>query len=237
MSRVLVLAPAFHGYGRRDRPRPGPPRSQHHRARVRRPRRPGSPRRGTSCVHLPAAVGSTGRQHPRRVTAACARSRCRAPPDVVVVVKGDLLGEAFWEALDAAASRASVALRRAAPHRWYHGRTGVAVGPVASYSPLDVADADGARASPLRHLPLAFDPIWTDAAPSTVRRDEVTRSSARATRAASARCWRCSDARLPVRAYGRDWSGHPVDRLRTWRPGADPTSRPSATSTGRRPTT
>ena len=22
---------------------------------------------------------------------------------------------------------------------------------------------------------------------------------------------------VPVRAYGRDWSGHPVDRLRTWR--------------------
>lgn len=24
---------------------------------------------------------------------------------------------------------------------------------------------------------------------------------------------------IPVRAYGRDWSGHPVDRLRTWRVG------------------
>ena len=34
---------------------------------------------------------------------------------------------------------------------------------------------------------------------------------------------------MPVRAYGRDWSGHPVDRLRTWRVGT-PACRPSATS-------
>ena len=24
-------------------------------------------------------------------------------------------------------------------------------------------------------------------------------------------------AQVPVRAYGRDWSAHPLDRLRTWR--------------------
>ena len=83
---------------------------------------------------------------------------------------------------------------------------------VASYSPLDVATLTraGVRAA---HVPLAHDPRigWT-ARPSRQVVFVGARYPSRERLLAG-----LVAAGVPVQAYGRDWSGHPLDRLRTWR--------------------
>ena len=91
------------------------------------------------------------------------------------------------------------------------------IGPVATYSTLDASDfeADGVDA---RHLPLAFDhrlvPSYSSQPTPSVSfvgarypsREHVLNA--------------LHEQGVPVRVHGRDWSRHPVDRLRTWRLGA-----------------
>ena len=90
---------------------------------------------------------------------------------------------------------------------------------MASYSPLDVDRLQGLGvAAP--HLPHAFDRTAARRAPSPAATRCVRRRPLPGARAACSAC----TGRLPVRAYGRDWSHHPVDRLRTWS-GTGPTSR------------
>jgi spore maturation protein CgeB len=128
-------------------------------------------------------------------------------------VKGDILGADFWRALEERRLPRVLwlydELRRT---RWADGGL-EGVGPVASYSPLDVRSlaATGVEA---RLLPLAYDRDL-DLPPSRVRRDEVSFVGARYP-VRERTLLELGRAGIPVRAYGRDWSGHPVDRLRTW---------------------
>lgn len=135
----------------------------------------------------------------------------RERPEVVVVVKGDLLTEAFWD--DVARSGAAQVLwlydelrrTRHDPARL------VDLGPVASYSADDVA-ALRAAGGVARHVPLAFDPFYGDVRiPS---RDVVFIGARYPGR--EALLTEAAAAGVPIRAVGNDWSHRRVDRLRTW---------------------
>lgn len=146
-------------------------------------------------------------------SATAAVEQCR--PQAVVVVKGDTLEEPFWDSIQG--------LPRVI---WLYDelrRTGwrtdalVRIGPVATYSALDHVDFVAAELNS-RHLPLAYDHRLVSE-PATHRSPDVTFIGARY----AAREEVLVDLHkrgVPVRAYGRDWSGHPVDRLRTWRIGS-----------------
>ena len=200
MSRVLVLAPAFHGYGRaiahalgragtappctrttptRASPQSGPPaRAPPIRSRSTRagsPPRPSPPcpsttRTSSSWSRATSSVRTCGRPS---TNAAC-RGSCGSTTRCAV------LGgpREDWRR---GADRQLLAAGRCRP--------------------------DGAGLS-ARFLPLAYDTDLDQAARPVVRRDEVTFVGARypgreQTLLASAR------AGVPVRAYGRDWSGTP----------------------------
>ncbi len=140
-----------------------------------------------------------------------------ARPDRVLVIKGDVLTETFWDALD----------RPQVPRTlWLYDelrRTKLTdaildrVDSIASYSQGDTA-ALTASGRVAHHIPLAFDdgtairPQHLDAVTFVgaryPKREELLVSLHR--------------AGVPVRAFGRDWSTHPFDRARTWswaRPG------------------
>jgi spore maturation protein CgeB len=145
-------------------------------------------------------------------------------PDAVVVVKGDTLGDSFWEQLSDAGLPRVTWLYDEVRRTRFTPELLARVGPLATYSALDHASFAG-HGWDSRYLPLAFDHRLV-AHPPASRTSDVTLVGARypsrerAMRALVA-------AGVPVRAYGRDWSGHPVDRLRTWsvrRPGV-PASR------------
>ena len=87
------------------------------------------------------------------------------------------------------------------------------LGPIASYSAADTA-ALQQRSFTVAHVPLAFDPTMT---PTQLRQtDEVVFVGARYP-ARERLLVGLADAGVPVRAYGRDWSGHLVDRVRDGR--------------------
>lgn len=132
-------------------------------------------------------------------------------PEVVVVVKGDLLGDAFWDDVDRLGAARVVwlydELRRT---RHDLGRLGE-IGPVASYSPLDVDTMvqAGIRA---RHVPLAFDPRFLHA---RIPSEDVLFIGARYENRAHL-LEELHGLGVPIRAVGNDWSHRPIDRIRTW---------------------
>jgi spore maturation protein CgeB len=149
---------------------------------------------------------------PRRAeqTARAVEAVREVDPDVVLVVKGDTFDDELWQLLHG--RRRALWLYDELRRTAHTAASLAAAGPVASYSPDDVATltAQGLRAV---HVPLAHDP---DVAFTAVRSDEVVFVGARYPTRESVLS-HLAAAGLPVRAHGRDWSSHPLDRLRTWR--------------------
>lgn len=208
--RLLLLSPVFHGYWRSieraftDR--------GYAVTSVAYDAHPGLRERVHAKVaeELPERLGaSTARRRAAQTSRAVDAVRA-VDPDVVLVVKGDVFDEPLWEA---------VAPRRRALwlydelRRTGHTNTSLATaGPIASYSPDDVRTLRS-RGLTAVHVPLAHDP---HVAFTPRQRDDVVFVGARyPSRQALLTTMHTSG--IPVRAHGRDWSGHPVDRLRTWR--------------------
>ena len=134
-------------------------------------------------------------------------------PDRVVVIKGDLLDDRVWEALRGRGIPSILWLYddlSRQPHSLDFLRE---VGPVLSYSADETAMLAG-HGVDAHFVPNGFDPRL--ARPCPARRPEVVFVGS----------WYPNRERLllavhragvPVRAWGRGWSHHPVDRLRTWR--------------------
>lgn len=164
-------------------------------------------------------IGLSGHQRMRHdLTVASARVVRDARPDIVLVVKGDILGEEFWDTVEASGARRCLWLYDELSRMEYADETLVRVGAAGSYSRADTrALADlGLRSD---YVPLAYedrDPLppaqWgsspevTFAGARYPNREELLRGLV--------------ERGIPVRAYGRDWSRHPIDRARTWRLGA-----------------
>lgn len=207
--RLLLISPGFHGYWRSIADALG--------------------RRGyavtTHVYDAQSAMGRVahklGRELPQRlgrdpVAAGGDTDRARERleslrPDVLLVVKGDALGPDFWAAAQTVPRRGLWLydeLRRTA----HDDESLAAGGPIASYSPLDVAELVD-RGYDAIHVPLAHDPHMPV---TSQRNDEVVFVGARYPRREEVLTG-LVDLGIPVRAYGRDWSRHPFDRLRTWR--------------------
>lgn len=133
-------------------------------------------------------------------------------PDVVLTVKGDQLDAPFWDAVDGAAARHVLWLYDELRRTRHTPASLARPEAIASYSALDAqALADSGRRA--IHVPLAYDPAY-EPRPAP-RMPEVTFIGARYP-GREATLSQLVEAGVAVRAYGRQWSSHPVDRLRTW---------------------
>lgn len=159
-------------------------------------------------LRLPIPVRDAERRRiTERVLAALAEHR----PERVLVIKGDMLDGRFWDALG---TTPRILWLYDDLHRHDYSveflRT---VGPVVSYSASESAQLRDEHGADAHFLPDAFDPHR--AAPSARRTREIAFVGSgydnrfRILSTLSARG-------LPVHAYGRDFSRHVVDRLRTW---------------------
>jgi len=159
--------------------------------------------------HLRAGSGTA--RFVRAATAGARAALGRTRPEVVVVVKGDLLADAFWDDVDRLGSDRVLWLYDEL-RRTRHDLARLAeIGPVASYSPLDVATLTeaGIRA---RHVPLAFDPAFAHA---RIPSDDVLFIGARYPGRTEVLC-ELQRRGVAVRAVGNDWSHRTRDRVRTW---------------------
>lgn len=211
--RVLLVSPSFHGYyaavsaaltarghdvttGLYD-DHGGVIGRTWHQVRHQLPRRLGA-----------GSLRRLTREETARAVAAVAQSR----PEAVVVVKGDTLGEEFWDAVHGL-PRITWLYDEVRRTGWTIDRLSE-VGPLATYSGLDDLDFEAADLNS-RHLPLAYDHRLVPT-PTGRRTADISFIGARYP-AREHVLTALHDQGVPVRAHGRDWSSHPVDRLRTWR--------------------
>ncbi len=165
---------------------------------------------------LPRRLGAGSlRRLARDETAGAVAAVGRSRPQAVVVVKGDTLGQEFWDRI-AGLPRVTWLYDEVRRTRWSLDRL-AGVGPVATYSAHDTA-AFASAGLDARHLPLAFDHRLVPS-PTQRRTGDVSFIGARYP-AREDVLTGLHAQRVPIRAYGRDWSAHPVDRLRTWRVGS-----------------
>lgn len=162
---------------------------------------------------LPHRLGAGElRRLAREETAATVAAVRRVRPEAVVVVKGDTLGQDFWDSIKGL-PRVTWLYDEIRRTRWSPDHLSE-VGPLASYSAQDDA-AFRAAGLDSRHLPLAYDHRIVPS-PTSQRSPYVTFVGARYP-AREQVLVALQERGVRVRAHGRDWSGHPVDRLRTWR--------------------
>ena len=208
--RLLLLSPVFHGYWRSiERAFTG---LGYAVTSVAYDAHPDAVHRVRAKVtqELPERLGRSSGRRRALHTARAVDAVSLVDPDVVLVVKGDSFDAPFWERV--AGRRRALWLYDELRRTDHTDVSLAAAGPVASYSPDDVRTLTG-RGLPAVHVPLAHDPE----VPFTPRPSEEVvfvgaRYPARESLLAA-----LTGAGIPVRAHGRDWSGHPVDRLRTWR--------------------
>ena len=131
-------------------------------------------------------------------------------PDVVVVVKGDQLEQDWWEAVQRSGAATVTWLYDELRRMRYSMNTLAGIGPIASYSPVDTAGLQAAGIH-AEHIPLAYDhriqfEVNFQETISLVgarypSREETLR--------------RLSASGVPVKAFGKSWSRHVWDVLRT----------------------
>lgn len=212
-QRVLLVSPAFHGYHRGISTAVAS-LGHHVSTHVYDASSGISDKLRTKLLHeLPEKMGQDTTAARREVATNAARMAVlETRPEVVLVVKGDVLGDDFWEACTSVGARTVLWLYDELWRtRWDASRL-ACVGAVASYSSEDMTTLrdSGIEAT---HVPLGFDTFLTSQ--SRPRTDEITLIGARYAQREQLLV-NLHMAGVPVRAYGRDWSHDLRDRLRTW---------------------
>lgn len=136
-------------------------------------------------------------------------------PDAILVVKGDTLNALWWDAVARSGARTAVWLYDELTRMKYSTQTLAAVDAVFSYSPDDVA-ALNKMAITARHLPDGYDALTH----FTPRHSEAVSFVGARYPAREQALVSLAARGIPVIAYGREWSRHPWDILRTgrWKP-------------------
>ncbi len=161
-------------------------------------------------VELPARLGiSTERRQAERLGGAAREAVLRSRPDVVLTIKGDVLGAAYWDSLSRIPHATwlydQLDAMRFTPDLW------PAMGGIGSFSHTDTDRLLGAGIT-AGYVALAYDPAFE---PGDGRTGGVVFAGARYPQREEL-LLRVQAAGVPVVAYGRSWSKHPFDRLRTW---------------------
>lgn len=210
--RILLVGPRFHGY---SESMAQALRAQGHEVRVH-PYDAAATRldaaRNKVAHDLPGGRGLAWQQawYDENARAALAETR----PDALLVVKGDVLSDDWWQAVEDWGGPSVVWFYDELERMAYTPERLAALPVVATYSSRDAEELRG-RGVNAHHLPLGHDGHldW--------RRTPVGAVSFIGARypQREALLRHLGDAGVPVRAYGRDWSRRPRDvvRSRHWR--------------------
>ncbi|WP_067781965.1 CgeB family protein [Actinomyces vulturis] len=212
MKKLLILSPGFHGYWK-----------AYESAFTRR----GYNAR-TVCydtlatlsdkfhhkltIELPQKFGQDTREkQAREVSAKVAQHVRDVKPELVLVIRGDLLRDSFWEAVNDVGARPITLVYDEVARMTMSYEELMSHGPVASYSQHDTAEFTkrGARTV---HVLDAYDATLPFT--STPSQNVVFIGARYGQRAPLLETLHRSG--VNVAAYGREWSHHPFDLARTW---------------------
>ena len=209
--RILLVSPFFHHYWRSIEA--GFRALGFEIATHAYDHRPGIPDKlAHKVVHeLPLKLGVRRGSISSAVTARTVGAIRHVKPDVTIVVRGDQLGEEIFDELDRLGSKKIIWLWDEVRRTNHSDRLLAHYDHLISYSPADAARFIAAG-RPCLHLPNAFDPAMSPAPRHT---NEIVFIGARYPRREQLLI-HLARSDVQVRAYGRDWSRHPVDLARTW---------------------
>ncbi|AXK46852.1 CgeB family protein [Brachybacterium saurashtrense] len=214
--RLLLISPAFHGYWRSIGDAFARRGYEVHTARYDAYDTVAEKLRLKATVELPERLGAREAVRARetaRLTERVIAMLRQVRPDRVVVIKGDGLDARFWEELG---DLPRILWLYDDLHRHdYDDDFLRAVGPVVDYARSE-AEALRARGVDAHFVPNAFDPHRVE--PSGHRSGEIVFIGAGYPNRVQA-LTALAERGLPVHAWGRSFSRHPVDRARTfsWR--------------------
>ena len=211
-TRLLIVSPAFHGYWRAYE---GAFQRLGHTVRTL----PYDELRGWRAkarhkarIELAERVGRDSQAlRAREVSATAAAAVISSRPDRVLVIRGDLLLDDFWDAVRTVGAHAVTLVYDEIARMDTTYDELISHGPVASYSTHDSAEI-ASRGGRTEHVPDAYDA--TLAYTPVPSQDVVFIGALYGQRGPLMAHLHRSG--VPVRAYGRAWSHHPVDQLRTW---------------------
>lgn len=210
--RLLIVSPSFHGYWQAYE---GAFRRLGHPTRTLRYDELGGvlARLGHKArVELVDRLGGDGRARwARQVSARAARAVRSSRPERVLVIRGDVLQEDFWEAVADVGARPVTLVYDEIERMSTSYEAVMAHGPVASYSAHDTA-ALAARGAHVVHVRDGYDSHLPYRPRSS---DEVVFIGANYGQR-GALLAHLDRSGVAVRAYGRSFSRHPVDLARTW---------------------
>lgn len=136
----------------------------------------------------------------------------RSAPDAVLIVKGDALTATWWDALTRSRARSAVWLYDELERMHYDVETLGSLGAVMSYSPSDVSTLRN-RGISASHLPDGFDSLTAYTSRPSSRVSFIGARYPERERLLQM----LSASGEDVEAYGREWSRHIWDVLRTRR--------------------
>lgn len=165
--------------------------------------------RHKALVELPTRLGLKTNHLDAAASAAAVREIDDFRPDRVLVIKGDVFSDAVWDRLSSIDTLLWLLDERRRTH--FTDSRLASIGRLVSYSHRETAELR-ALGIPAAYVPNAFDP---NRAFTPIPSDGIVFVGARyPNREAALRA--LVAAGVPTTAYGRDWSHHPMDRLRTW---------------------
>ena len=209
-TRVLVVSPAFHGIWRSvaDALEQRGFEVEHHLydenadmlAKVRH----------HATIELPSRLGfATEARIAKRLGGAARAAVLNVKPDAVLTIKGDLLGDEYWDSLTRVPHATwlydQLDAMSFTPERWS------TLGGIGSFSHSDTARLSRAGCS-AAYVALAYDPTFE---PGSQRTGGVVFAGARYPQREQL-LLAVQEAGVPLTAFGRSWSKHPIDRVRTW---------------------
>lgn len=211
--RVLLISPVFHGYWRSYSNALEQLGHTVETCIYQAFESLGAKLRNKLVYELPERFGSSRGEaaFSRHVTEAALAKLDAAKPEALLVIKGDVLEERFWDEVN----------RRRTPSVLYlyddlanmrHTKATLA-GPraLATFSPADRGRL-ASRGYEAQLVPMGFDPKVQY---SPVRQEAIVFAGARYSDREEALVG-LHEHGLPVIAYGREWSHHPLDRFRSW---------------------
>lgn len=215
MTRLLIVSPGFHGY----------------HAAIRRAFEQLGYDVDTFCYdvaassterlwrktrhELPAKLrGRAGHLSPELVSQRAATVVRDLKPDVVLVIRGDVFTQEFWQTAADICGHVAVWMYDEMRRTEFDPALVGQYARLATYSALDTQELVR-RGFDALHVPLGFDASTrtADVSAGTGVISFIGAPFAKRTNALAA----LMAQGLPVMAWGRGWSDHPYDRARTWR--------------------